>query len=249
MINNMMTVHEAAEIFGISIRTLQYYDKISLLSPSAVTDAGYRLYDDTTLDKLRQIMLFRELEFPLKEIISIMNDPHYDAKKALEQQLELLRLRREHIDDLIRFAEKIQRTGVDHLMTKNDFSVFDKSKIDDYARRAKEQWGGTAEYKEFEGKNTARSDKDNSDLIRRTMTFFEKFGELKDLDPADKEVQDLVRELQKFFCENYYNCTDEILLGLGKMYAGGGEFTENIDKAGGTGTAEFVHRAIEIYCK
>ncbi|MCR5166626.1 MAG: TipAS antibiotic-recognition domain-containing protein, partial [Oscillospiraceae bacterium] len=126
---------------------------------------------------------------------------------------------------------------------------FDKSKIDDYARRAKEQWGGTAEYKEFEGKNTARSDKDNSDLIRRTMTFFEKFGELKDLDPADKEVQDLVRELQKFFCENYYNCTDEILLGLGKMYAGGGEFTENIDKAGGTGTAEFVHRAIEIYCK
>ena len=249
MINNMMTVHEAAEISGISIRTLQYYDKIGLLSPSAVTDAGYRLYDDTTLDKLRQIMLFRELEFPLKEIISIMNDPHYDAKKALEQQLEMLRLRREHIDDLIRFAEKIQRTGVDHIMTKNDFSVFDKSKLDDYTRRAKEQWGDTAEYKEYEGKNQARSDKDNSDLIRMTMAYFEKFGELKDRDPADKEVQDLVRELQKFFCENYYNCTDEILLGLGKMYAGGGEFTENIDKAGGTGTAEFVHRAIEIYCK
>ncbi|MBQ4364391.1 MAG: MerR family transcriptional regulator, partial [Oscillospiraceae bacterium] len=123
----MLTVHEAAEISGISVRTLQYYDKIGLLAPAAVTDAGYRLYDDETLRKLRQIMLFRELEFPLKEIMLIMDDKGFDARKALTQQIELLKLRREHLDELIAYAEDIRKRGVEHIMTKKDFSVFDKS--------------------------------------------------------------------------------------------------------------------------
>ena len=249
MINNMMTVHEAADISGISVRTLQYYDKIGLLSPAAVTDAGYRLYDDAALKKLQQIMLFRELEFPLKEIISIMNSPKFDSRKALGQQIELLKLRREHLDDIIELAEKLQNTGMEHIMDKKDFSAFDKSRIEDYARRAKELWGGTAEYKEFSEKDKKRTDSDNTKLIRDTMEYFVEFGKMKERDPAEGDVQKLVGELQRFFCENYYNCTDEILLGLGKMYASGGEFTENIDKAGGAGTAEFVHCAIEIYCK
>ena len=130
-----------------------------------------------------------------------------------------------------------------------EFNAFDTSKLDEYAKRAKEQWGNTAEYKESEEKGSKRSDADNKRLARETMELFAQFGELRERDPADSEVQAQVKRLQDFFCENYYNCTNDILLGLGKMYAGGGEFTENIDKAGGTGTAEFVSRAIQIYCK
>jgi hypothetical protein len=80
------------------------------------------------------------------------------------------------------------------------------------------------------------------------MKIFEEFGAMKDQDPASLEVQDQVKKLQNFISGHYYQCTNEILSGLGKMYAGGGEFTENIDKIGGEGTAEFTQRAIQIYC-
>ena len=96
----MMTIHEVSKLAGVSIRTLQYYDKIDLLHPSGHSDAGYRLYDDTDLERLQHILLFREMEFPLKDIKAILNSPDFDREKALEQQIELLKLKKEHIDNL-----------------------------------------------------------------------------------------------------------------------------------------------------
>ena len=83
----MMTVHEVSKLAGVSIRTLQYYDKIGLLHPTGYTDAGYRLYDDADLERLQHILLFRELEFPLKDIKAIINSPDFDRSKALEQRI------------------------------------------------------------------------------------------------------------------------------------------------------------------
>ncbi len=100
----MMTIHEVSKLAGVSIRTLQYYDKIDLLHPSGHSDAGYRLYDGTDLERLQHILLFRELEFPLKDIKAILNSPDFDREKALEQQIELLKLKKEHIDNLMNFA-------------------------------------------------------------------------------------------------------------------------------------------------
>ena len=107
----MMTVNEVSKIAGESIRTLQYYDKIGLLHPTGHTDAGYRLYDDTDLERLQHILLFRELEFSLKDIASIINSPDFDRSKALEQQIEMLKLKREHIDNLMNFAIGIKLLG------------------------------------------------------------------------------------------------------------------------------------------
>lgn len=84
--------------------------------------------------------------------------------------------------------------------------------------------------------------------LHEFMQIFVKFGKLKDMDPVCEEVWLTVKELQDFITEHLYVCSNEILYGLGQMYAGGGEFTENIDKAGGNGTALFTSRAIEIYC-
>ena len=117
----MMTVNEVSKLTGVSARTLQYYDKIELLHPARYTDAGYRLYDNAALETLQQILLFRELEFPLKDIREIIGSPDFDRSKALEQQIELLKLKKEHIENLIDLAIGIKAMGVKQLT----FDAFD----------------------------------------------------------------------------------------------------------------------------
>ena len=197
----MMTVHEVSKLAGVSIRTLQYYDKIGLLHPTGYTDAGYRLYDDADLERLQHILLFRELEFPLKDIKAIINSPD-----------------------------------------------FDRSKLDEYSRQAKELYGSTPEYKEMEEKQKNRTEEDEKILADRFMLLFKEAGKIKNSDPASDDAQNLVKRIQDYITENLYTCTNKILRGLGKMYSGGGDFTTNIDVYGGKGTANFVSDAIEIYC-
>lgn len=242
----MRTVHEVSKLTGVSIRTLQYYDKIGLLHPAEYTEAGYRLYDDTALEKLQQILLFRELEFPLKDIRRIIDSPDFDKGKALEQQITLLTLKKEHIENLIDLARGLKAMGVRKLM---DFEPFDTRKIDEYAAQAKASWGTTPAYKEYEEKSKGRSPEENAALGKQMMGIFAEFGVLRKEDPSGEAAQALVRKLQRFITEHFYTCTDEILHGLGMMYAGGGDFTRNIDQHGGEGTAEFAYRAIDAYCR
>ncbi len=241
----MMTVHEVSKVTGVSIRTLQYYDKIGLLSPTKYTDAGYRLYDDAALETLQQILLFRELEFPLKDIKQIINSPDFDRSKALTQQIELLTLKKEHIENLIDLAKGIKLLGV----RKMAFDAFDTRKIDEYAAQAKASWGTTPAYKEYEEKTKGFSDEDFNEITKGLIDIFAEFGQLRNLDPASEKVQAQVEKLRNYITEHYYTCTNEILKGLGRMYAGGGDFKTNIDRFGGEGTAEFVHQAIECFCK
>ncbi|MCQ2528865.1 MAG: MerR family transcriptional regulator [Saccharofermentans sp.] len=241
----MMTVHEVSKLAGVSIRTLQYYDQIGLLHPTGYTDAGYRLYDDTELERLQHILLFRELEFPLKDIKKIINSPDFDRSKALEQQIELLKLKKEHIENLMNFALGIKMLGVKHM----DFKAFDRSKLDEYSRQAKELYGNTPEYEQMQEKQKNRTEDDEKILADRFMLLFKEAGEIKDKDSASPEAQNLVKRIQEYITENFYNCNNKILSGLGKMYSGGGDFTRNIDECGGEGTAVFVDNAIQIYCE
>ncbi len=241
----MMTVKEVSKLTGVSVRTLQYYDKIGLLQPTKYTDSGYRLYDDTALERLQQILLFRELEFPLKEIKAILDSTNFDGKKALSQQIELLELKKQHLENLINFARGIKMIGVRAV----DFTVFDRSKIDEYAKRAREQWGNTDAYKEFVEKTKDRTQEEDDRLAEEFMELFVEFGTMRNESPDSERVQLQVKKIQDYITEHLYTCTDTILASLGKMYAGGGELTDNIDKSCGSGTAEFVSQAIKIYCK
>lgn len=240
----MRTVNEVSKITGVSVRTLHHYDAIGLLKPTAVSESGYRLYDDTALERLQQILLFRELEFPLKEIKAILESSNFNRSKALEQQITLLTLKREHLDNLINLARGIKAIGV----SKMDFTAFDTSTIDKYAAEAKASYGQTAEYKEFEEKSKKRTDKENQKINVQMMAIFAEFGGMRELPPQSGQVQAQVKKLRDFITENFYSCSEKVFLGLGKMYAGGGDITENIDKAGGEGTGEFVFEAIEKYC-
>lgn len=127
------------------------------------------------------------------------------------------------------------------------FETFDMARLQEYAEQAKAAWGDTGAYREFQEKSAGRTMEDAQDLSRSMMDVFAEFGAIRDADPASGEAQALVRKLQDFITAHFYRCTDEILSGLGAMYAAGGEFTENIDRCGGDGTARFASRAIQVY--
>lgn len=224
------------------MRTLHHYDAIGLLKPAKTTEAGYRLYDDTALSRLQDILLFRELQFPLKEIKAILDSPGFDPSEALTQQIELLELQYKHIGELISFAREIQKKGVREM----NFRVFDNSEIEQYKAEAKAKWGGTEAYQEYEQKQ--KSGHDFSETASQLMNLFSEIGALRQLPPDDKAVQEKIGILQNFITSNYYTCTDEILRSLGQMYVSDERFKHNIDKAGGEGTAEFVNQAIAFYC-
>lgn len=129
-----------------------------------------------------------------------------------------------------------------------NFTAFDRSKLDEYARKAKEQWGNTPAYKEYAERSKNWTKDYESGLMADFTKLFEEFGAMKDMDPASAEVQAQVKRVQDFITENLYTCTNDILYGLSKGYVGGGELTENIEKMGGKGTAEFIYQATKIYC-
>ena len=241
----MKTVKEVSRLTGVSVRALHHYDAIGLLKPTRVTEAGYRLYDDTALRRLQTILLFRELQFPLKEIKEILDSPGFDPKEALVQQIHLLELQRQHLDALISHARQIQKTGVMNM----DFSAFDTTEMDKYAAEAKARWGKTEAYKEFAQKTAGQTPEQMKAAGDALMALFAQFGAIRHTSPASGEAQALVAKLQGFITEHYYTCTKQILRGLGQMYIAGDSMTENIDNAGGKGTAEFAHQAIEVYCQ
>ncbi len=117
----MMTVNEVSKLTGVSIRTLQYYDTIGLLKPIEYTESGYRLYDDTSLERLQQILLFRELEFPLKEIKKIIDAPNFDRNKALEQQIELLTMKKNHLENVKFSKKRLTKTALADTIAKKIF--------------------------------------------------------------------------------------------------------------------------------
>ena len=112
-----------------------------------------------------------------------------------------------------------------------------------YAEEAKERWGDTAEWREFEKRSDAS--KETGDGL---MKLFARLGELKDLPPKSNEAQAAVADIQRYITEHYYTCTVEIFNGLGEMYVADERFRKSIDKAGGDGTAEFARAAIRVWC-
>jgi len=239
----MKTVQEVSRLAGVSVRTLHHYDAIGLLKPASVTSAGYRLYDDASLHRLQIILLFRELQFPLKEIKIILDHPDYDAAKALEQQIVLLELQLKQTKKLISLAREIMQGGYSTM----GFDAFDKHEMEAYRQETKAKWGSTSAYQEYEQRS--RNHQICKNAGEDMMKLFQELGAYKHLSPDNADVQDRIAVLQAFITDNYYTCTKEILSSLGQMYTADERFTQNIDKAGGEGTADFVSKAIEFYCR
>lgn len=241
----MKTVKQISSLTGVSVRTLHHYDSIGLLKPTAITEAGYRLYDDAALHRLQQILLLRELGFPLKDIPAILDAPEDVRRQALDDHIRQLEAKRQRLQDKISMASVMKLTEVNNM----DFEQFDAKKMDDYSAQAKTLWGKTDAYREYEVKSRGRSKETDKALGDDLMGLFRELGTMRDQAADSEAVQNWVKKLQSFITEHYYTCTKQILMGLGQMYAGGGSMTENIDHAGGAGTGAFAMEAITAYCK
>ena len=240
----MRTVKEVSELAGVSIRTLQHYDKIGLLCPSMRSEAGWRLYTDEDLTRLQQILLFRELEFPLKDIKRILESSDFDQEKALEDQIRLLELKQERLANLVALAKALKK-GVGAM----SFSAFDTSKIDEYKNEAKKAWGETPAWSEYEKRSEGRTKEDEIARGAHLLALFEPFHTMlvEGTEPDSPEAMQQAKRIQDYITDNFYTCTDEIFEGLGSTYGAGGGFTENIDASAGPGTALFAMGAIEAY--
>ncbi len=241
----MRTVKDVSKLTGVSVRTLHYYDAIGLLTPTKVTDAGYRLYDDTALSRLQSILLFRELQFPLKEIKEFLDSPDFNQEETIAQQIKLLELQYKHIGELISFAREIQTKGVKTM----NFEVFDTNEIEQYKAEVKSKWGNSKAYQEYEQRVVSHSEHNDSKFVNEIMSLFTDLGAMKQLPPTDKAVQEKIAALQAYINENFYTCSNDILKELGEMYVCDDRFKKNIDRFGGEGTAKFVREAIFVYCE
>ena len=239
----MLNIGEVSELTHVSIRTLRHYDKIGLLRPACVTEAGYRQYDEAALERLHTILLFRELEFSLADIQRIIDAPDFDPIEALDRQITLLTMRREHIDNLILVAKGLKLKGLKHM----DFSAFDARRIDDYTAQAKAAWGKTDAWKEYEARGNTKEQNNQSGAA--LMALLAEFGQHRDVTPDSEEAMQMVQQLRDHITANFYTCTVPVLRGLADMYDGGGDMTRNIDKAGGQGTAAFLAQAMRSYCQ
>ncbi len=239
----MKAVKEVSKLTGVSVRALHHYDTIDLLKPTQVTEAGYRLYDDTAIEKLYMILVFRELGFSLKEIADILHAPDYDRNRVLEKQIALMQERIDKLQNRIALAKGMLTIGVKYM----DFEGFDPKKLDEYSTQAKALYGKTDAYKEFEQKSANRTAQQEKDLGAQVMDLFAKLGKIRPCEPDCNEAQAWAKALQNFFTENFYTCTPQILGSLAESYAGGGSMTENIDKVGGAGTGAFAKEVIDIY--
>jgi len=236
-----MHIKEFAKLTGVSVRTLHYYDEIGLLKPAFIDhNNNYRFYSEASLERMQEILFYRELDFPLKSIITILSSPDYDKKKALSEQKRLLILKKERLERLILALDNADKGVI-------DMNTFDNSKFENerkkYQQEAKEKWGNTAEYKDFEKRN-----KNSLELTDGLNSFIAEFAKLKKdgFSPESPQVQKLVSDYHAFINENCYNCTDEILLSLGQMYICDERFTKNIDSFG-KGTALFMKDSITVY--
>lgn len=242
-----MRISEVARLTGITVRTLHYYDEIGLLRPSEVTEAGYRVYSQADLETLQQILFFRELDFPLSDIREIMGNPAYDKAHALRKHRELLLHKRSRIDQLLALVEKTIKGEMDM-----SFKQFDASEMEAtrkaYAEEARQRWGGTAAYAEYEQRAGSRRNPQDDMLNGEGAAILQAFGQNRHLDPASPEAMALVKKWQAHITQHYYTCTLPILACLGQMYVGDERFTHNIDQYG-EGTAAFMAAAIEAYCQ
>lgn len=236
-----MKVKQVAELVGISVRTLHHYDEIGLLTPEETTDAGYRYYSEQNLETLQQILFFKELDFPLKEIKEILSDPSFDRQQALQLHRKLLLEKRERIDQMIATIDKTTQyvKGEIHMSNEEKFKGFNFSH-NPYEEEARKLWGAKAvDQSNASFKNNAVGEKMND--------IYQKLADLRNTPPESTEAQTAISEWYEFLnTQTGHHYSLEAFKGLGQMYVADERFTTNIDQFG-AGLAQFMCEAMTFF--
>jgi MerR family transcriptional regulator, multidrug-efflux activator len=242
------TVKRVADLAGLSVRALHHYDEIGVLRPTSVSPAGYRLYADADLERLQQVLFFREIGFGLREIRDMIDSPTFDRRRALDEHRNLLREKRRQLDALIASVERTIE-AVDHgtkLEGKAMFEGFDEKQMEQYREEARGRWG--KEKVDESWRRAAKYSKADWSLISAETEAIESgIAARTDRDPTDPEVQSLVDRWFRLINDRYYDCSAEIFRGLGDLYVQDERFMVHYEKRK-AGLAAFMRAAMHVYC-
>jgi DNA-binding transcriptional MerR regulator len=241
------SVGQVAGFAGVTVRTLHHYDEIGLLVPSERSHAGHRRYGDGDLDRLQQILFYRELGFPLDEVAALLDDPETDPRAHLRRQHELLTVRIEKLQKMaaaVEHAMEARTMGI-NLTPEEKFEVFGDKDPEEHAEEAERRWGGTETYAESQ-RRAARYTKDDWKRMQAEVASWgERYDTLMEAgEPATGErAMDMAEEHRQHISQWFYDCSYEIHRGLGEMYVSDERFKAFYDSMR-PGLAEHLRDAI-----
>jgi DNA-binding transcriptional MerR regulator len=243
-----MNVGEVASLAGVTVRTLHHYDRIGLLSPSGRTASGYRQYSPADLDRLHQVLLYRELGFPLEEVATLLDAPDADPEAHLRRQHRLLRDRLERTQAMVAAVEKemeARAMGIS-LTPEERFEVFGEHDPAQYDAEAQERWGETEAYAQSKRRTAAYSKEDwlrikaEGERIERGLAEAMRSGV-----PADSsQAMDLAEEHRQQISRNFYDCPPEMHASLGRMWVEDERFTAHYEQIA-PGLAQYASTAVQ----
>ena len=241
------TIHELAGMAGVSVRTLHHYDQIGLLKPSNPTPAGYRLYAENDLLRLQQILFYKELGLPLRQIRSLLDQPGFDQVAALKDHRRVLEVEMERLALLLKTIDRTIIRITEDPMELTDaelYEGFPQETAERYQREAAALWPET--YAETNrrirklSKEQWNAVKAEGDALNRQLAG------LMDKAPGDPQVQQAIARHHAWI-ENFYPAPAELYRGLGQMYAEQPEFRATYERYA-PGLADFINAGIAYYC-
>ncbi|WP_263167020.1 MerR family transcriptional regulator [Streptomyces sp. SCSIO ZS0520] len=241
------SVGQVAGFASVTVRTLHHYDEIGLLVPSRRSASGHRRYTDPDLDRLQQILFYRELGFPLDQIAALLDDPGTDPRAHLRRQHRLLT---ERIDRLRKMAAAVENAmearsmGI-NLTPEEKFEVFGDFDPEEYAEEVAERWGDTEAYEESRRRSASYTKEDWERIRREADELTRRFLALMDAgeEPGSEAAMDAAEDHRQWISRNHYTCSYEIHTCLGEMYVNDERFTRTIDQAR-EGLAAYQREAI-----
>ncbi|WP_448641977.1 MerR family transcriptional regulator [Geodermatophilus sp. URMC 63] len=243
-----MNVGEVAALAGVTVRTLHHYDRIGLLSPSGRTAAGYRRYSAADLDRLHQVLLYRELGFPLEEVATLLDDPSADPAEHLRRQHRLLRDRLERTQAMVAAVEKEMEAmtmGIS-LTPQERFELFGDWLPEEYEQEAEERWGDTEAWSQSQARTRSYTKEDwvrvqaEGEQVEARMAEALRAG----VAPDSPQAMDLAEEARQQISRNFYDCSPQMHAGIGRMYVEDERFTAHYERRA-PGLAQWVSAAVQ----
>jgi DNA-binding transcriptional MerR regulator len=235
-------IKQLADLAGVTVRALQFYDKIGLLKPSFVNEKGYRFYEEADLLVLQKILFFKELDFSLKDIRQHLNSQNLD--QILIDQKKMLELKRDRLDQLIEnINNTIKMKG--NNINGQIFTGFSNKKIEQYKKEAKKRWGNTEAFKQSEKRIDGWSKAGFQKIKKEGEDIVIEISQLMSHGAESQLVQEKIETYHKHI-NRFYDCDKEMFLSLGKMYSADERFSQYYNKVK-SGLARFMTEAIEFY--
>lgn len=243
-----LSVGAVAKLVGVSVRTLHHYDAIGLLSPQGRSRAGYRLYGRAELERLQQILSYRELGFELEAVAQLLDDAGTDPVAHLVKQEALLNARLERLLSMrrqVRRQMEARKMGI-NLTPKEMFEVFGDHDPGQYAEEAEQRWGNTDAYRQSQKAVKGYTKEDWQRIKAQVAAIEQRFVDLMQagVPATDERALAAAEAHRQHITGSYYDCTYEIHRGLADMYEADPRFTKYYDDKA-AGLASYVAAAIK----